>query len=228
MTNTETQPIVKNGPRERPILFSGPMVRAILDGRKSQTRRVVKPQPACSEGFASLNLHDCPYQIGRAWVRETFAYTDEALNIQPGYVYRATDPDWSEMEGFKWKPAIYMPRQASRITLELTSIRVERLQDISEEDAIAEGLFPNPKYPHAKLYTWDGVQGNSNNPCYAYQLLWESINGANSWAENPWVWVVTFVRTGWAYYGCSCGDGATAEKSPCPVFRAEQWPTKYL
>lgn len=176
------------------------MVRAILAGRKTQTRRVVNG----AHGRCYLDRdHGCRTPSGRVkcpqgipgdrlWVKETFQTGDYAQNEPRGVVYRATDPDWESTPEWKWKPAIFMPRLASRITLDLTSLRVQRLQDISEADAIAEGLYPNPKYPQAELYTWDDVQGNSTNPCYAYQLLWESIHGANSWADNPWVWVETF------------------------------------
>lgn len=195
--------------KERPILFSGDMVRALLAGRKTQTRRVVKPQPECLRDVQALQFHvatgeplaigkGCPYGApgDRLWVRETH------LPTASGVYYRA---DFSEFEAAGhgamyggWKPSIHMPRWASRLTLEIVAVRVERLQDISEADARAEGLYSNPKYTHAVLYTWDGVQGNSNNPRYAYQLLWESIKGPGSWALNPWVWVIEFKRIGGA------------------------------
>lgn len=216
------------------MLFSAPMVRAILAGTKTQTRRVVKPQPpcGCSYSINGAQSHalcfksetttwvaptpkstdhrlQCPYgQPGeRIWVRETWAawssFSDEADEVEgtaqdlvergisrAHISYRADYQTHAD----RWRPSIFMPRWASRITLEIVSMRVERLQEISEADALAEGLYPNPKYAHAKLYTWDGIQGNSNNPIYAYQLLWESINGAGSWELNPWVWVVEFKR----------------------------------
>lgn len=174
--------------KERPILFSAPMVRALLDGRKTQTRRVVKPQPTATReeairtygkggtfileaGFFGVR---CPYgQLGdRLWVRETWG----ACAGSP--VYRADD-NATCPDGGRWKPSIHMPRWASRITLEVTGVRVERLQDISEEDAIAEGV------PEQRGDPW------------AFQCLWDSINGARercSWAANPWVWAITFSR----------------------------------
>jgi hypothetical protein len=140
-------------------------------------------------GTARWGICACPHGIpgDRLWVRETWRPQD-GMTIECQHKdeieYRADGDRPKEPTDCHWKPSIFMPRWASRITLELTDLRVERLQEISEDDAIAEGLYPNPEYTHAQLYTWDGVQGNSNNPRYAYQLLWESINGANSWAEN--------------------------------------------
>ena len=141
----------------------------------------------------------CPY--GRPgdeiWVKETFAYTDHSINIKPGWVYRATDPEWGTEGGLKWKPAIFMPRAASRITLKLKAVRVERLQDISEEDAIAEGC-------KAEMIHAPGCKRTRFDPglpdCYmqsakmAFRELWESINGSGSWNSNPWVWVLAFER----------------------------------
>lgn len=189
--------------RERPILFSGPMVRAILAGTKTQTRRKVNVAKleatrgvAGKDSWQAGNIEDADYRrmaelwspygipADRLWVRETFAYTGQAINDQPGYVFRATDPDWSTMEGFKWKPSIYMPWWASRITLEIVSVRVERLQDISGDDCIAEGIDPSDV---------PGI-GSDSSAIKAYAALWESINGAGSWAANPWVWVISFRR----------------------------------
>lgn len=199
--------------KERPILFSGPMVRAILEGRKTMTRRVVKPQP--HEGVDAVEWQDqiivgmnvpdqsgfammrggvieseairCPYgaPCDRLWVRETFGYPED--NKENGIVYRATDQTWDDAstkhcKTMLWKPSIFMPRWASRITLEITGVRVERLQDITDADALAEGACHHD--PRAK----DG--------CYrsAFEGLWESINGAASWDANPFVWVVEFRR----------------------------------
>lgn len=192
---------------ERPILFSGPMVRAIFDGKKTQTRRVVKPQfqqmwgsgVRWNDSVFSLHVDikepdgqwkwiRCPYgKAGdRLWVRETFATSQDNPGMsEPGVVYRATDPDWSEMEGFKWKPSIFMPRAASRITLEITDITVERLNDITGKDARAEGCPDNYK-PEAEKASIDFMS------CGWFANLWESINGAGSWDLNPWVWVVNF------------------------------------
>lgn len=160
--------------KERPILFSGAMVRAILDGSKTQTRRVCKldvrggmPQPELD----SL-LRCCPYgQPGdRLWVRETWAKTYVRQAGAEWFVY-ATGDNRTDYGG-PWKPSIHMPRAASRITLEITGVRVERLGEISESDARAEG-----------------VQSVAE-----FKELWASINGLGSWEANPWVWVVEFRR----------------------------------
>lgn len=175
--------------KERPILFSAPMVRAILEGRKTQTRRVIKPQPeshldpdsvkgAWESGFIDVK---CPYgQPGdRLWVRETFAWLPDGLNADQNhgrYHYRA-DGDLA----VKWQPSIHMPRIASRITLRIKDVRVERLQDISDADALAEGVD----------------QTNTSIRGYAaerFKRLWSSINGADSWHSNPWVWVIEFKK----------------------------------
>lgn len=191
--------VSENAVKERPILFSGEMVRAILEGRKTQTRRVVKPQGAIvSDAMArSLGVQPpkientpvipCPYgQPGdRLWVRETFAHTEQLGLHQTdenyGFAYKATQPEWgTEIQGWKWKSSIYMPRWASRITLEIVSVRVERLQDISEEDAFSEG-FPYQFGYGCKTTEW-------------FKQLWQSIYGAKSWDANPFVWVVEFRR----------------------------------
>lgn len=178
--------------KERPILFSGQMVRAILDGRKTQTRRLVKPQPNdIADQYASVALveclrfwqdgkdHHCPYgQPGdRLWVKETFYKGD-------GYSYRADEemPKSARKLGCKWKPSIFMPRSASRITLEVVSVRVERLQDISATDALAEGCSDS------------GMMDRGVDIVSDYARLWESINGDGSWAKNPWIWVIEFKR----------------------------------
>ena len=173
--------------KERPILFSGPMVRAILDGRKTQTRRVVKPQPdwirprvsddGIAHGYCGSGPTDgikCPYgTVGdRLWVRESWAKSGE---VGDATEYRADNPD---PIGAKWRPSIHMPRWASRIDLEITGIRVERLQEISERDAMAEGCE----------YLTNSV-ARSN-----FVKLWISINGQDSWSANPWVWVIEFKR----------------------------------
>lgn len=208
-----------NTPKERPILFSGPMVRAILDGRKTQTRREIKKATGkafwrmfereeghCFAFRDELRSYEfkCPYgQPGdRLWVKETFA-----LGSQNGIVhaadeqvfYRATDPAWDEENtAFKWKPSIFMPRRLSRITIEITDVRTERLQDITEQDAIAEGIERAPESA-ADATGWKDYRGGyvGQGSCDArdsYRTLWESINGPESWAANPWVWVVEFRR----------------------------------
>lgn len=212
--------------KERPILFSGPMVRALLDGSKTQTRRVVKPQPKVSSckhehtpeladmarAAISMILSDqCPYGKpgGRLWVRETHAPQSDCWGAwerrlrgdggaAPVIHYFADFVPFQDDRGFtvckpfieKWRPSIHMPRWASRIQLEITGVRVERLQDISEADARAEG---SPDYeegtdapPDEESMTWSFRA--------SYQRLWESINGPGSWALNPWVWVIEFKK----------------------------------
>jgi len=196
-------------------------VRAILDGRKTQTRRVIKPQPSYENEFwrwipkqpydinmdhlnASLINHLCPYgQPGdRLWVRETWGAVFPAMEPVPleacTIEYRADLPpgctdypgNWPAEEARgdpdapKWRSPIYMPHSFSRITLEITDVRVERLQDISEEDAIAEGCTPWVK---------DGSMIDTAASDFAQ--LWNSINGKKyPWESNPWVWVIEFER----------------------------------
>jgi hypothetical protein len=210
--------------KERPILFQGAMVRALLAGTKTQTRRTVKPQfgpdaepeemcATSSEGWQMAGHSGrwwdvceaddqrairCPYgQPGdRLWVRETWRYREigEGKHRELGaYVYRSTE----NVDGFvePWKPSIHMPRAASRILLEVTGVRVERLQAISDADAAAEGC---PCYVCGRT-----MDGRSEDDCHCfhrkadardYRDLWESINGDGSWDANPWVWVVEFRR----------------------------------
>jgi hypothetical protein len=191
--------------KERPILFQGAMVRAILDGSKTQTRRVVKPQPPSDKprcawfepgvmgwappDFPSQDWHRvrCPYgQPGdRLWVRESYSGPWE-LTGQPPRDWPASTSIWYWADGnpthidlTKPKPGMHMPRWASRILLEITGVRVERLQDISRGDAMAEGCpFPN--------------MAKGDDPRQWYAELWKQINGPDSWAANPWVWVVEF------------------------------------
>jgi hypothetical protein len=196
--------------KERPILFSGPMVRAILAGNKTKTRRVMGPQPhdafaPVSNGvrwydnsgagkFGDQTIYRCPYGVpgDRLWVRETFSSTEQegAHPSDAEWVYRATDTDWETMEGWRWKPSIHMPRGASRITLEITGIRVERLQEISQDDALAEGCVFN----RGSVQGGWGVDGSVTHcsAVAAYRALWEAISGPGSWDANPFVWVVEF------------------------------------
>ena len=178
--------------KERPILFSGPMVRAILEGRKTQTRRIVKD--GIPLGNWNETLNKCPYgKPGeRLWVRETWA------PVTIGYAYKADGVYIEESPVWKWKPSIHMPRVASRILLEITDIRVECLQEISEEDAKAEGLRRFAKFG---VEEWGGVEAHPqvknhfrwyDKPIEAFKQLWEHINGRESWKQNPWVWVVEF------------------------------------
>lgn len=205
--------------KTKPILFSTTMVKAILEGRKTQTRRVIKPQPGkdtnvsfmpnppldwCGKWFPykweteegeSISKR-CPYgNIGDIlWVRETWQYTDSSINIQPGYVYRATDPDWESMEVWKWKPSIFMPKSAARIFLKITDVKVERLQNISEEDAIKEGV----KIDSEGYECWDYLKNFYGGFCFSpeqsFESLWQKINGTESWKSNPFVWVIEFKR----------------------------------
>ncbi|MBY0483473.1 hypothetical protein [Nitrosomonas sp.] len=185
--------------KERPILFNGEMVRALLDGRKTQTRRVCKGQRELSNNH-DFQLDRCPFGKSgdRLWVRETWQgplFDDEIPEDwnsdkykTPEYCYYKasgdscdfTDADDNFVE--RWSPSIHMPRWASRILLEVTNVRVERLQDISEEDAIAEGII-SPMFGS----DLDRMQYRAG-----FQNLWESINGKGSWDLNPWVWCITF------------------------------------
>lgn len=182
--------------KERPILFSGAMVRAILDGRKTQTRRVAKQFAGRDDLDALLRRfprqEGCPYgnRGDRLWVRETWA---QPAALDPGpTVYRADYPacvpagfeNVPPAEAITWKPSIHMPRAACRLVLEVTGARVERLQAITEADATAEGVEPILVPP-------DG----GSCPYYeGFRALWGRINGAGSWDQNPWVWVVEFRR----------------------------------
>lgn len=221
--------------RERPILFSAPMVRAILEGRKTQTRRVVKPQPVpipagswngcegkhwwkCNAVRAMVGIEDdlqgfdksmawCLNPYGkpgdRLWVKETFFawgywetrysgakgrdewhFVDDTDVRLGGHRYAASmsdngSPARSAGVVRWWKrPALFMPQAASRITLEVTDVRVQRLKSISAPDAWDEGVPGSPDV----------------NPLHEFEELWETINGAGAWDANPWVWVVTFTK----------------------------------
>lgn len=209
---------------ERPILFSTPMVQAIIGGGKTQTRRVVKskwtiksvsPNGKVATGENGLTWElNCPYgKVGDLlWVRETSMYVqnEHAHDLLEGskdrnqWVYKASmHEDFiqyaKEKYGYNWKPSIYMPKEAARIWLEITNIRVERLQDISGQDSVAEGVFQTFKGDRIdhnwiafKNYIDDGR--GSLTADKSFQTLWVSINGEESWKENPWVWVVEFKR----------------------------------
>lgn len=229
----------------RPILFSGEMVRALLDGRKTQDRRIVRPQPP--EGtdalrdipgenrwWAAYATHDangvtyrplgsdqqhswrCPYgQPGDLlWVRERWTFVnvqrrgDQSelvvahnadgadLPNRPAIFVHDPDSRWYDA-ALGWfdrrkRPSNHMPRWASRLTLRITDVRVEQLHDISDEDAIAEGLMTHPNVGGVRC--WEGYEGAgvTPSPMVAYRDLWESIHGPGSWDANPWVWVITF------------------------------------
>ncbi len=206
--------------RELPILFSGAMVRALLNGTKTQTRRVVKRvgpahaqaisfasgawQYADNDGWHDANAPRCPYgEPGdRLWVRETFAKIDGQTQPWIETDYRATYTHGDRLGdtlGIKkrWTPAIHMPRAASRITLEVTCVRVEQLQDISETDAKAEGVSASPtclQDDDTDAFRRIGPVPDNSFPIARYAALWESINGPGSWAANPFIWCVSFRR----------------------------------
>lgn len=193
--------------KERPILFSASMVRAILEGRKTQTRRVCSSTK--DHNFIELNgaraifdsnrppgRHElllprfgvnCPYgEPGdQLWVRETWAPHPASSMI---FFYRADDEN-KYADDRSWRPSIHMPRRASRITLEVTGVRVERVQDISEEDAFKEGALG----PQPCLVAGDISECGPPSFIHGYIEIWDSINGKkHPWASNPWVWVIGF------------------------------------
>lgn len=195
--------------KERPIIFSAPMVRAILEGRKTQTRRnlyvlrratrfscvddrYAPPTVRIINGFPDTPVGQCwqmsdwrKTRVGdRLWVRETFGYLHEFYVDAPAsgeVIYRADGEGPENRNGDQWRPSIHMPRWASRIALEVTGVRVERLQEISQADCIAEGIP-------------ESTNGFLHHVVADYRKLWSSINGPDSWDANPWVWVVAFRR----------------------------------
>lgn len=232
--------------KERPILFSAPMVRAILDGRKTQTRRLMyvltnNVRSACFDRrYPPPIALPPPHKVwslshwrhaklgDRLWVREAWQefWPEEITEVRfakPGrsgsparlpetmqVIYRADGemPAHPEYGKARWRSSIHMPRWASRITLEITGIRVERLQDISEADAIAEGILPwgtSGKWwdcpSHTQIFgegeniEWVRFEGaRTKDPKEAYRAIWTNINGPESWNESPWVWVIEFRR----------------------------------
>jgi hypothetical protein len=208
----------------RPILFNGDMVRALLAGQKTQTRRVAKnihqdrmfrsgwkvessdKKSACSTDAPHGFLAEvCPFgKIGDLlWVRETFISgfecDDNGMPTENERIwYRASGglDCWYDggsdfpKENIPWKPSIHMPRCASRLTLRITDVRVERLQDITEEDAIAEGI--NGELCQRFLYSESTKGQLLPAAVHAFSGLWESINSAGSWNDNPWLWVIEF------------------------------------
>jgi hypothetical protein len=207
--------------KETPMLFSTPMVQAILEGRKTQTRRVIKPQPECINQITPIPVEEYVAEIKKLfkkglkhlvdgtggtvfpdclfgkpgdllWVRETYQKI-EGNRI----IYKANPLIW----GGKWKPSIHMPKAAARIWLQVVSIRPERLQNITKEDAIAEGIAPLAMssmqlaqsgqlyfdYSKPKQFFNEGLP-----PFWSFNSLWCSINGRDSWEANPWVWRIEF------------------------------------
>ena len=205
---------------EKPILMSAPILKAALADLKTQTRRIVKPQPG-PEITEILHADDdiwlayikqkygqeyelkCPYgQPGhRLWVRENWRTLESLDHVKPRDLYAGTPvhynadekPEFDILDYGRGRPSIHMPRIFARIILEITGIRIERLQDISEADARAEGIGPC-----LGLSTCGGSDQchdcEYDHPREWFQNLWESINGPGSWAVNPWVWVVEFKR----------------------------------
>jgi hypothetical protein len=238
--------------KERPILFNAAMVNAILAGNKTQTRRVMKPQPTKlppdssrtghwwpsnkfqtmlhvedtlqnkAGGWLGLAGDACPLgDVGdRLWVRESFYigasmhhHTEKNSRVYVEYKPLSPNavkyghhgeskecmrplgevgpcqntPTFRRDGSIRWRPSIHMPRWASRITLEITAVRVERLRDISEEDALAEGV-------RTEQDTASEGAGWYDKPRRAFQFLWSSIYGDESWGANPWVWVIEFKR----------------------------------
>lgn len=211
--------------KERPILFSAPMVRAILDGRKTQTRRIIKPQPIwIADPSVAFKTEDCnpngiikcPYGKpgDRLWVKETWQgplfydeipedwNSDKYKNPEYCY-YRASGHDCDFVDSDdnyveRWSPSIHMPRWASRILLENSNVRIERLQDISEDDAVAEGIenigggASCSPWKNYRIGAKNEMDCHCSSAVRSYKTLWESINGQESWDLNPLVWVVEF------------------------------------
>lgn len=231
----------------KPILFSTPMVQAILDDRKTQTRRIMKPQiidcsvnhreysgaswrneyislacgkdsnewycRLCGNGILSTgsSMYKCKYKVGDVlWVRET--WTDPTPD-KSGYpilykadfpiTYNGSESDPTEVvtlnsEDYRWKPSIHMPKEACRLFLKVTNVRVEKLHEITEEDAINEGIERRIDETSVlpvsyKIYGTDNWWDES--PIISFQSLWQSINGEQSWKEDPFVWVIEFQKT---------------------------------
>ncbi len=207
--------------KESPIPFKGDMVRAVLSGQKTQTRRPMKPIPVYPDAFGGLRreIHDgqvhfwasgaelpahkfrCPYgqPDDRLWVKETHARHPQFAEV----AYRADGEEFEDADGFtwhpKWTPSIFMPRALCRIILEITDIRVERVQNITSDGAIAEGAYEVRKVgddiAHA-TWTMDGLDWRYDTPREAFAATWDSLYAARGlgWDVNPWVWVVTFKR----------------------------------
>jgi hypothetical protein len=207
---------------EHPIIFSGPMIKAILAGAKTQTRRVIKPQPQWrypgnnsrgvvfstvrgrlygTAGFGLAQetwcIPECPYGVpgDLLWVRETWSIDpndcmpDTDLEWTRWHIgYRADDPD-AKPTHWGWHPSIYMPRWASRLTLRIESVRVERLQDITEADAQAEGTVIPSGYSGCSMHPY-------NEYTCVYRELWDKLNAKRgyAWTTNPWVWVIGFAK----------------------------------
>lgn len=175
--------------RERPIPFIAPMVRAILDGTKTQTRRVAKPKRSIEP-----MTDECPYGLpgDRLWVKEALRCFEWMDGGETSVEYVASPGVMHDDAEWVWKrdtlPGMFMPRRLSRLTLEITDVRVELLQDISKADAIAEGVA---EYARSHLGEPEAFTAYGQ-----FEFLWNAINGHGSWDDNPWVWVITFRRVG--------------------------------
>lgn len=190
---------------DRPIVFSAPMIRALLDGRKNQTRRILKPPYGTLEFLGNGNwkpIYTRVFPGDRLWCREAFSYGWPVegnhqlpeCNQEHAITYRADGNQ--PFGGGKWKSPIHMPRWASRLTLIVTDVRVQRLQDISEADAVAEGIeqarsgrFYDPTMSKSAAAHLGGM---FYGPRPAFEALWNSIHGPDAWAANPWVAAISF------------------------------------
>ena len=213
--------------RERPILFATPLIPRLLDGSKTQTRRIVKPQPnkatvkmfpaasgehwieqlpidmrVLGRGTATISGQSirCPFgAVGdRLWVRETFwvrnrgnTFAGTSIDYKDGGSKQLPSRPKGRGKLCCWRPSIHMPRWASRIDLEITEVRVERVNDISREDALAEGV---PTEPYEGKVNGEPATIYPIDPVYQFCLLWSKIHGIGSWKLNPWVWVLSFRR----------------------------------
>ena len=195
--------------KERPILFNGEMVRAILEGKKTQTRRIVATRGVdpYTKGIhrrsdIQPDVRDCYIKEGDLlWVRETFSWIGSGFSVRDLEFLRSVDPPnfiykADGVESEKWSPSIHMPRWASRITLKVTSVRVERLNDISDADAKAEGVKTSNPCGGCGEDRWGNCIGCrhpwGDSPASTFQSLWQSVYGKDSWSANPWVWVIEF------------------------------------
>lgn len=198
--------------KAKPILFNTDMVQAILDGRKTETRRLIKPQPKHVQALTDGRFETSedggfdqdvkyikpPYKPGDIlYVRETWCTHEDMADVFeeqliPGYYYKANEigKEWvNDREIVKWRPAIHMPKDAARIFLRVVDVRVGRLQDITEDGAKAEGVVPFKKDPEDDCWS-DGLYRTT------FQYMWNEMYGwnPNSWDTNPWVWVIKFKR----------------------------------
>lgn len=197
--------------KQRPILFSTPMVKAIMTGAKTQTRRTIKEAIVPGWEFVKLiespasvvlrhkitrriKTIDCPYGVPGdiIWVRETIAKCSDGTFLYKANGCKPIPPN-------KWKPSIHMPKDAVRIWLRVVRVRTERLQDITSEDALYEGVYYHPRLDKLKdycavEYASVDIKHPFDDPADSFRSLWWSINGQASWNSNPWVWVVEFEK----------------------------------